>query len=441
MHYLVIPTTLFEPPETCTSITYLEEPEYMNECMHINKLILHRASMQAHYSMNKQGTKTKYYSINEAKQLYKCKSKFICYDPIDKHVKEKLRRHLTIEFLDSPGFLMSHDMMKEYNGKLNQTSFYFWLLKRLNMPRHIEKSYDPENRNKLPKEHEPPGWQNGDGNTSWVKDAWEYCRRNFPNALCLNTATFDYPICRQTAIQWLKDFIRFRLKLFGPYQDSIHPCGNTPIYHSTISSSLNIGLITPYDVISCLHACMTTSVPMNSYEGFVRQIVGWREYERYLYVHYSEDLRSSNYFNNKRRLDTSIWWRFEKNHPLELIHDALQYVRRDAYLSHIWRLMVLLNWMTLSEISPKETTDWFQRLFIDGYDWIMLPNCITMGYANTNFMRKPYLSSSNYIVKQATNGTYSRKDDWAKKWDELFKRFVNKKKDKLKHTVYIYQAD
>ena len=444
MHFLVLPTTLFKPPNDCTTITYIEEPYYMNDTMHPNKLILHRASMKYHQSM--QSVITYYYSIDRIHTFYmnNVSTSFVAYDPIDKELKNTLHKKCNITFYDSPGFLMTYDMIRRYekeNGKLHQTSFYFWLLQYINVPRNVDKSYDQQNRKKLPKNHEPPEWQKGDGNTNVVSEAKTYCYNTFPQAPCWNICVFDFPICKETAIQWLKNFIRYRLQLFGPYQDSIEPKHDSPIYHSTISSSLNIGLITPHDVIDCLHSYMTTTVPMNSYEGFLRQIVGWREYERYIYIQYSDEMKSSNYFANTKNLNKKIWWKMSQEHSLKPLSDALYYIRRDAYISHIWRLMVLLNWMTLSEIKPSEITEWFKNMFIDGYDWVMVANCITMGYSDKRFMRKPYLSNSNYIVKQGTAGRYSRDEQWAKQWDKLFKDFINKKKDKLKHTIYIYQAD
>ena len=168
------------------------------------------------------------------------------------------------------------------------------------------------------------------------------------------------------------------------------------------------------------------------YEGFVRQLIGWREYERMLYVLDYENLISSNYFGNKKKLNKK-WYTGETG--LKPIDDTIIKAFKNGYLHHIERLMVMLNFMNLARIHPRQIYNWFMEFSCDSYDWVMVGNVYGMGYFSTNTMRKPYLSTSNYI-RQMTD--YKNDGHWNEIWDALFYKFLTDNKPKLKGGAAVY---
>ncbi len=231
---------------------------------------------------------------------------------------------------------------------------------------------------------------------------------------------FVWPTCHADAEIWLKDFLAHRLLQFGPYEDAISNKG-VWLFHSTLSSSLNSGLLNPKQVVdAALEYAKSHDVPLASLEGFVRQIVGWREYVRALYVVRGVELRKANMFKAERQL-THHW--YDGTTGLPPLDDMIHKVQRHAYAHHIERLMIAGNAMLLSEIHPDAVYAWFMELFIDAYDWVMVPNVYGMSqFAAGNIMTtKPYMSASNYIL---TMSDYKR-GEWSNVWDGLYWRFVD----------------
>ena len=192
---------------------------------------------------------------------------------------------------------------------------------------------------------------------------------------------------------------------------------------------INIGLINPIDVITRIET-IKTKIPLNSYEGFVRQIF-WREYQYYCYINI--DFTIFNYFNNRKVL-TKDWYNGTLN--IEPVDDAIKEGFNTGYLHHIKRLMVIGNYMNLSEIDAKEGFIWFMEFSCDSYEWVMHQNVYDMVFFVTNgkTMRRPYISSSNYILKMSNY----KKDKWCDIWDKKYKDFVLKNKKKLyKYRYYV----
>ncbi len=209
---------------------------------------------------------------------------------------------------------------------------------------------------------------------------------------------FRWGVTRQQALQVLEWFVETRLSEFGPYQDAMI-MGEQTMWHAMLSPYLNIGLIHPMEVLEAVEQAYDQHCDqwqLNSIEGCVRQILGWREYINGIYNYTGEDYPDHNWFNHTQPLPEFYWTGKTKMNCLQHI---LTQVKETGYAHHIQRLMVLNNFGLIAGISPQELEEWFHAAFIDGYDWVMQPNVIGMGqYADGGLMAsKPYAASANYI--------------------------------------------
>ena len=171
---------------------------------------------------------------------------------------------------------------------------------------------------------------------------------------------------------------------------------------------------------------MANNIPVNSLEGFVRQVLGWREYIRAVYETQGVKQRTANYWQHTRPIPKALW---EGSTGIEPIDDAIGRLLKTGYNHHIERLMILGNFMLLCEFDPNEVYRWFMEMYIDSYDWVMVPNVYGMSqYADGGLMStKPYISGSSYVLKMSN---YS-KGNWCAVWDALFWRFIYKHKEKF----------
>ncbi len=187
-----------------------------------------------------------------------------------------------------------------------------------------------------------------------------------------------------------------------------------------LSPLLNIGLITPALVIDrLLEFSGRHDVPLNSVEGFLRQIIGWREFIRLIYLKDGVKQRNSNIWNFDRKMPKSFYDGTTGIVPLDTV---VRRVLKTSYCHHIERLMILGNFMFLCGIHPHEVYKWFMEMFIDSYDWVMVPNTYGMSqFSDGGLMAtKPYISSSNYILKMSDY----KKGEWCSIWDSLYWRFI-----------------
>ena len=281
-------------------------------------------------------------------------------------------------------------------------------------------SFDEDNRKRYPAKAIPPVTQSLDGGNDW-EEACNYVRLNFDNPYNLLLGNKRYPITHAEAIQWLDDFLKQRFHDFGEYEDAIVK-NEVVLHHSVLTPMMNIGLITPREVIDkTLRYAEQNEVPMNSLEGFIRQILGWREYIRMVYEWKGKIERTRNYWGFNKKIPKSFWMGTTGIEPLD---DTIRKVRETGYCHHIERLMIAGNYMLLNEFDPDEVYRWFMELFIDAYDWVMVPNVYGMSqFADGGLMAtKPYISGSNYVLKMSNHS----KGDWQEKWDALFWRFMDK---------------
>lgn len=243
---------------------------------------------------------------------------------------------------------------------------------------------------------------------------------------------FVWPVTRSEARRALKRFIKERLETFGPYQDAMLT-DNQDMSHSLLSSSINIGLLTP-DVV--VQAALESDAPLASVEGFVRQILGWREYMRAVYVASMPGYESVNTFKHERDLPHYFW---DAETDMNCIHQSVKPVIEKAHNHHIQRLMVLGNFATLFEVSPQQTSDWFNEMYIDAYDWVVLPNVLGMALHadGGKLATKPYIASGKYIDRMSDyckgckyNPKHTTEDD-ACPFNALYWNFIDKHEERF----------
>lgn len=446
--FLILPNNLF--PTNLLSKEYhyalYEHPLFFRKNIHIFKLILHRLSMLSYYDeLQKKGFTVTYITYTQEPPS----NVSHIYDPANHKIEKQFK---AAQIHPSPLFLHTRDDLNEYHTQTNKPlfhhSFKVWSVQRLNVP-HMEKSYDTENRAKMPKGTPIPCNITFRIPLRDLQDAKAYIDSlgiPYKSSFTANTSTFLYPTNRKQALALLDHFIEHKLQHFGKYQDSMvahTPILQSPLFHSMLSSSINIGLITPKEIVQRMLREKPSKTGINSYEGFLRQIVGWREYMRYAYQFHYPTIIRSNHFGNTNRL-SKAWWDLQPVGILP-IDDCMDKLNKTGYLHHIERLMVLLNWMVLTETHPKQMFEWFNDMFIDAYDWVMLANVYIFSYSHEG-SRKPYISSSNYIVKMSDYGGIKEREKgdggcgWREEWDSRYRQFIRKKKEKLRGTIYYTHA-
>ncbi len=216
-----------------------------------------------------------------------------------------------------------------------------------------------------------------------------------------SVSSFGWAVTRSQALQVLAHFIHTRLPDFGPYQDAMIT-GQDTMWHALLSPYLNIGLLQPGEVIAAaVTAYQEQNLRLNSVEGFVRQVLGWREYMHGLYQFVPEDYPQRNHFNHHHPLPDFFW--DAQQTSMNCLRQTLSQIERTGYGHHIQRLMILSNFALIAGLSPQQVENWFHAAFIDAYDWVMQTNVIGMGlFADGGLLAsKPYAASANYINKMS----------------------------------------
>jgi len=336
---------------------------------------------------------------------------------------------LKINILETPMFLTSRKDFKNYldkNKKPFMANFYKINRVKLNIlvsddgkPKDGKWSFDEDNRKKLPKDIKVPEISKikETKNTFILKKFIESNFKDHPG----DTKNFWFPTTRKDANEWLDDFFKERIKLFGDYEDAVTEKSNT-VFHSALSPLINLGLITPEEIITKLRK-IENKIPMNSLEGYIRQIIGWREFMRGIYQNYDERLEKTNFFNHKRKMKNN--W-YKGNTGLPPLDHAISNAINYGWSHHIERLMILANIMNLCEINPKQVYQWFMEMFVDSSDWVMSPNVYGMGLFSDGgiFATKPYICGSSYFLKMM----HFKKGPWCDVMDGLYWRFIDKNK-------------
>ena len=423
----------------------LEEWHFFNQYQfHKEKLVLHRASMKFYEQFLKaQGVVVHYIESNKIQnkcellieQLHSNKVKQIhIVDPVDNWLLEKIKSSckkygIELTIYDNPNFLNTINQVGDFFSKKKtyfQTDFYTWqrksrniLLEKDGKPLGGKWTYDADNRSKFPKKEAAPKLPSAPPN-NYISEAESYIQKNYPNNYGSVNEQHLFAINFDNTEKWLEEFLQDRFEKFGIYEDAIVG-KELVLHHSVLSPMLNIGLISTQQIIDqAISFSNKNNVPLNSLEGFVRQIIGWREFIRIVYEREGSKQRTTNYWKFTRKIPASFWKGTTGITPIDI---TIKKVLATGYCHHIERLMVLGNFMLLCEFDPNEVYKWFMEMFIDAYDWVMVPNVYGMTqFADGGLMTtKPYISGSNYLMKMSDY----EKGEWQPIWDGLFWRFMH----------------
>ncbi|NBB22378.1 cryptochrome/photolyase family protein [Runella sp. CRIBMP] len=412
---------------------------------HKQKIAFHRATMKYYenYLLQK-GFSVKYVQANQQEadvrlllnHLYSLGvNSLVIIDPVDEWLLKRIRiscekLKMNLKILESPMFLnTSQELAPFFNPnkkKFFQTEFY----KQERIKRKIlidssegpiggQWTFDVENRKKYPKgksviKVEFPPINN------YTQEAHSYTHQYFPDNIGSLNDSVTYPIGYEASAQWLNQFLEHRMAEFGEYEDAILR-KEMLLNHSLLTPMLNVGMLTPDQIVNqALDYSRDNSVPINSLEGFIRQIIGWREFIRGVYITKGNEERTKNHWGFTRKIPKSF---YDASTGITPVDDTIKKILKTGYCHHIERLMVLGNFMLLCEFDPDEVYRWFMELFIDAYDWVMVPNVYGMSqFADGGLMAtKPYISGSNYLMKMSDYP----KGDWQATWDALFWRFLD----------------
>jgi deoxyribodipyrimidine photolyase-related protein len=443
---VVFPNQLFAASPVLAearAVLLLEHPHFFRAFrFHQKKLLFHRASMKAYADvLTQKGYEVHY--VNQAEladpdNLGDLLASFrpqhlYVVDPCDTTLETELQtlaEQLPCELhvLESPQFMSPISGLTTFfkgRERLSMAQFYraqrrqFGILMDDDKPVGGKWSFDAQNRRVLPGDVKVPRGPKP-GTSSYVQEASDYVQQRFPDNPG-STDGFFYPVTTVEARRWLKRFLERRLAQFGPYEDAIS--SDWPfLFHSLLSPLLNAGLLAPTEVVvQTLKFSERRDVPLNSLEGFIRQVIGWREFVRAVYLLIGREQRTSNFWGSRNMLPTSFYTAETAMEPVDAV---IRRVLDNAFAHHIERLMILGNFMLLCEIHPDEVYRWFMEMFIDGYDWVMVPNVYGMSqYADGGrITTKPYISSSNYVRKMSD----FPRGAWCEVWDALFWRFVDR---------------
>lgn len=444
----------FEELPQVDTVIVVEEPLYFGVdqqhplCLHKQKLILLRASMRRYVEevLWPHKVDVDYVELDvfmksgDVLDRLKKFDHLYAFDPVDEILTHRMliaRRERpdvpAVEFLPSPNFyLKEHDVRQYFATKHDQpfSEFYQWQRERFNVL--IGEDYKPVGGSWLVDTEKSKKLDEGTplpsfgvfGDNKWVKDATKYVQAHFPNNP--GDTDFIWPTNHQEAETWLRDFVKKRLNQFAPYEEALDN-GAAWTYHSALSASLNIGLLSPKQVLdAALQHHIKQPVPLPSLEAFVRQVLGWREFTRALYVINGSQMRAANPLAHKRRL-TNEW--YDGTLGIPPFDDMMVKIHQHAYAHHAERLSIAGNLMLLCEIDPLDMQRWFGELFVDAYDWAVLPHVYSMNQLNDQGGIASHLAISN--TETLLRASHYQRGEWSDIWDGLFWRFVEKHKESL----------
>lgn len=416
---------------------------------HKQKIAYHRASMRIHAEqLRKKKIDLTYVETTEQRADIRILVKDLAtkgvqtihfINPTDNWLEKRLRssaKKYNIDLVEYKNelFINSKEDLKLFfkqdKKSFFQTTFYKQQRKKRGIlivandqPVGGKWSFDADNRKKYPKGKTPPAVSFPKKDQYWI-EAVAYVEKHFSNNLGSLNSEPLYPYTRAATEAWLQQFFEFRFHQFGDYEDAI-VAKAAILHHSVLTPMLNVGIISPLEVVNlALVYAEENQVPINSLEGFIRQIIGWREFIRGMYEAKGTESRTRNFWGFTRKIPASF---YDGTTGVDPVDETIKMVLRDGYCHHIERLMVLGNFMLLCEFHPDEVYRWFMELFVDAYDWVMVPNVYGMSqFADGGFFAtKPYISGSNYIMKMSNY----KKGEWQKIWDGLFWRFMDNNRD------------
>ena len=346
---------------------------------------------------------------------------------------------------DSEHFMSSRSELGDFfEGKKTflMESFYHMMRKKHQILMQGDKpltgkwNYDGENRKKLPKNHKPISPLIFDNDVSEILN--QINKTNIKSIGTIDAKNFVWPINREQSLELLGFFATECLSLFGSYQDAMTP-NEWSLYHSRLSFSMNCKLISPLEVINRViqeWENRPNEIEYNQLEGFVRQIIGWREYMRGIYWNKMPNYATLNYFDHQNKLPNWFWTGETK---MNCMKDAINQSLNFAYAHHIQRLMITGNFALLAGIHPDEVDSWYLGIYIDAIEWVEITNTRGMSqFADGGIVgTKPYVSSASYIDKMSQycgSCFYKKAVKTGEKscpFNSLYWNFYDKNEDKL----------
>jgi deoxyribodipyrimidine photolyase-related protein len=452
---ILYPNQLFSPDllPQADVIYVVEEPLYFGKDakrplkMHKQKLIFHRASMRRYVEevLWQKDLNVEYIELKDieftADVLVRAQQAgaetVMVFDPTDNLIEERLRKALDqtvqtpfeLKVLPTPSFMLKRSEIRDYflsKTKHRFNDFYQWQRERFNIL--IDENYKPvggkwsfDAPGKTSGEV-PPGFK-GFGDNVFVMEAKKWTEEHFADCPG-QVQDFFWPTTHDEAIVWLDDFIKNRLDEFVTHKNLIDTRA-VLLYHSGLSVMLNSGLLTPKQVVdSLLEHNSKHPINLFSLENIIRRIIGWREYTRGLYV--TNNVNQKTLPSQNRPMHIK-WWAGTTG--LQPFDDLALKLRSHAYGTDNERLMIAANLMLLCEINPADMYKWFASLFIDAYDWVLVPTIYNLAQFNdfAGILSVPYLCDSEKIIESSN---YKR-EIWCDIWDGLFWAFVEKHKAML----------
>lgn len=448
MSFILFPTQLFEykyiPNEFRDNRFYLIDDDYFygkktNMKFNKKKIVLHKASCLAYVEEMKNKININY--VDEFPKIKEDEDVNL-FEVTDQYIEKKLRKtYKSINMIKTPNFMTSLDFLQVYYMKhkkktrFSHADFYKFQLNLHSIP-YITESYDEDNRNPIPNK-DIPNTKFKNNKNEYIDEAIKFTEKYYPNNYG-TTDDFYLPVTSKEAKNWFNKYLETKMNNFAKYQDAIVP-EDPFLYHSIISSSLNIGLLNPdYVIDKVIETYNEKKISKNDYEAFIRQVIGWREYQRFIYIFLYDNIKTSNYFNNKNKL-TKKW--YDGTTGIPPVDDAINKAFDTGYLHHILRLMVMANFMNICMIDPDEVYKWFMEFAVDSYDWVMVGNVYSMGlWADGGLtMRKPYISSHSYVDNMSGDrydDFYGDDDEWKIVWRALFYNFLLANNKKIVKTIY-----
>jgi len=455
MIFLLFPIQLFSDLTLLSKsklIYLIEEPRYFDDFgFHKLKLAYHRASMKKYYDMlKKKKLNVKYIDCekvnNNFYKLIKSENELInifylgdfpLQNKLENIFGKKLVINETLNFLIKTNEFVDIKKLIYKNTRYSHDEFYKYQRKKLsilidknNKPTGGKWSYDSENRLPLPANIKVPETVSKVKSDKYIKEAIKYVNKNWSKNYG-SLDNFIYPIDSKASKLWLNKFLEERLSKFGAYEDAVSEA-EPFVFHSVLSPMMNIGLLTDDEVVTLSYEYYLDnkkSIPIESFEGFIRQVIGWRNYVYTLYNLEGEKMKTSNQLKHNNKLNDKFWTGETDMIPIDsIINKIVKY----SYAHHIERLMYLGNFLLLCLVDPDEVYRIFMEWTIDAYDWVMVPNVYGMSqFATPIMMTRPYFSSSNYINKMSTFKV-KKNDNWSETWDVLYYNFIFKHRNLLK---------
>lgn len=313
-----------------------------------------------------------------------------------------------VEIRGDDRFFCPHETFREWAGdnpkSLRMEFFYREMRRRTGYlmdgeaPEGGRWNYDHDNRERLPDSIVPPRRPTYD-----VDEMTQSVLKLVAGTFAENFGSlerFDYPVTRRQATHYLNWFVTRALPRFGTYQDAMRQ-GEPLLFHSHLSALVNCGLLLPREVCDRAEkAYRDGNAPLNAVEGFLRQVIGWREFIRGVYWLKMPDYVRSNALDAQRRLPEFFW---TAETEMNCLRQAIGETKANAYAHHIQRLMVIGNFCLLAGLDPREVQEWYLLVYHDAYEWVEMPNVIGMIlYADGGFLAsKPYAASGAYIDRMS----------------------------------------